>query len=78
MSRIRRVVYDLIYVERQGRVKGDLLPDVDSFIFKWHPVFAPRYVNMIRGMELIVSFMTLAEMRQGALDAKQGKLIVLL
>src|SRR5436305_13944426 len=46
--------------------------DVGSFIFKWHPEFAPRYVEIIRGSELIVSFMTLAEMRQGALDAKWG------
>jgi hypothetical protein len=46
--------------------------DVASFIFKWHPEFAPRYVNIVRGSELIVSFMTLAEMRQGALDANWG------
>ena len=46
--------------------------DVASFIFKWHPEFAPRYVDMVRGSELIVSFMTLAEMRQGALDASWG------
>src|SRR5204863_2805130 len=43
--------------------------DVASFVFKWHPEFAPRYVALIRGFELVVSFMTLAEMRQGALDA---------
>jgi predicted nucleic acid-binding protein len=47
--------------------------DVASFIFKWHPVFAPRYVSIIRGTEWIVSFMTLAEMRQGALDANWGQ-----
>ena len=47
--------------------------DVASFIFKWHPEFAPRYVNIVRGSELIVSFMTVAEMRQGALDAKWGQ-----
>src|ERR1022692_4140560 len=47
--------------------------DVASFIFKWHPVFAPRYVSIIRGAELIVSFMTLAEMRQGGLDANWGQ-----
>jgi hypothetical protein len=41
--------------------------DVASFIFKWHPDFAPRYVTIVRGSELIASFMTLAEMRQGAL-----------
>ncbi len=53
--------------------------DVASFIFKWHPEFAPRYVNIVRGSDLIVSFMTVAEMRQGALDAKWGprKLAVL-
>ncbi len=43
--------------------------DVASYIFKWHPQFAPHYVEIIRGCELILSLMTLAEMRQGALDA---------
>jgi tRNA(fMet)-specific endonuclease VapC len=47
--------------------------DVASFVFKWHPNFAPRYVNIIRGSELVLSFMTLAEMRQGALDANWGR-----
>ncbi|MGO9262273.1 MAG: PIN domain-containing protein [Bryobacteraceae bacterium] len=47
--------------------------DVASFIFKWHPEFAPRYVTIVRGSELVVSFMTLAEMRQGALDANWGQ-----
>src|SRR5713226_7306480 len=46
--------------------------DVASFVFKWHPEFAPRYVEIIRGSELVVSFMTMAEMRQGALDANWG------
>jgi predicted nucleic acid-binding protein len=46
--------------------------DVASFIFKWHPEFAPRYVDIVRGSELIASFLTLAEMRQGALDANWG------
>ena len=46
--------------------------DVASFMFKWHPEFAPHYVNIVRGCELIASFMTLAEMRQGALDANWG------
>ena len=46
--------------------------DVASFVFKWHPAFAPRYVDLMRGCELIVSFMTVAEMRQGALDANWG------
>jgi predicted nucleic acid-binding protein len=47
--------------------------DVASFIFKWHPDFAPNYVNIIRGFELVLSFMTLAEMRQGALNANWGQ-----
>jgi len=46
--------------------------DVASFIFKWHPEFAPRYVDIVGGSELIVSFMTVAEMCQGALDANWG------
>jgi tRNA(fMet)-specific endonuclease VapC len=46
--------------------------DVASFIFKWHPEFAPRYIAIVRGSELAVSFMTLAEMRQAALDANWG------
>ena len=46
--------------------------DVASFVFKWHPEFAPRYVGIIRGAQLVVSFMTRAEMRQWALDAHWG------
>jgi hypothetical protein len=46
--------------------------DVASFVFKWHPKFAPLYFAIVRGSELVVSFMTLAEMRQGALDANWG------
>ena len=46
--------------------------DVASFVFKWHPEFAPRYIDIVRGAELVVSFMTIAEMRQGALDANWG------
>ena len=47
--------------------------DVASFVFKWHPDFAPHYVRIIRGFELVLSFMTLAEMRQGALNANWGQ-----
>jgi tRNA(fMet)-specific endonuclease VapC len=47
--------------------------DVASFIFKWHPEFAPRYVGILRGSELVLSFMTLAEMRRGALNAGWGR-----
>jgi predicted nucleic acid-binding protein len=46
--------------------------DVASFIFKWHPEFAPPYIALVRGSELVASFMTVAEMRQGALDANWG------
>jgi len=46
--------------------------DAASFIFKWHPESAPRYVDIVRRYELIVSFMTVAEMRQGALDTNWG------
>jgi predicted nucleic acid-binding protein len=46
--------------------------DVASFLFKWHPELAPRYVRIVRGPELVVSFMTVAEMRQGAADANLG------
>jgi len=38
--------------------------DVASYIFKWHPDY--------HGSQLIVSFMTVAEMRQGALVAGWG------
>ena len=46
--------------------------DVASFVFKWHPEFAPRYVDVLRWCELVISFMTMAEMRQGTLDANWG------
>ena len=46
--------------------------DVASFVFKWYPEFAARYVAIMRGSELVVSFMTVAEMRQGALEANWG------
>jgi tRNA(fMet)-specific endonuclease VapC len=47
--------------------------DVASFVFKWHPEFAPSYVAILRGSDLVVSFMTLGEMRQGALEANWGR-----
>jgi predicted nucleic acid-binding protein len=46
--------------------------DVAGYVFKWHPKFAPQYVEIIRGSDLVLSFMTLAEMRQGAMDANWG------
>ena len=54
-----------------GRLAVDT--DVAGFVFKWHPEFASFYIDIIRGSELAVSFMTLAEMRQGALDANWGQ-----
>jgi predicted nucleic acid-binding protein len=46
--------------------------DVASYVFKWHPSFAPKYVEIIRGSALVLSFMSVAEMRHGALDASWG------
>jgi predicted nucleic acid-binding protein len=46
--------------------------DVASFIFKWHPEFAPRYAALLRGHTLFLSFMSLSEARQGARDANWG------
>jgi hypothetical protein len=45
---------------------------VASYVFKWHASFAPKYIEILRGCELVLSFMTIAEMRQGALDARWG------
>jgi hypothetical protein len=42
--------------------------DVASYIFNWHSS-APRYVDALRGSELILSFMWIAEMRMGAMAA---------
>jgi tRNA(fMet)-specific endonuclease VapC len=38
--------------------------DVASYIFNWHSS-AQRYMNALRGSELILSFMSIAEMRMG-------------
>jgi tRNA(fMet)-specific endonuclease VapC len=46
--------------------------DVASFVFKWHPTLAPQYLKLLRGCRLVMSFMTVAEMRQGAMDANWG------
>ncbi len=45
--------------------------DVASYIFNWHSS-AQRYVDALRGSELILSFMSIAEMRMGALAAGWG------
>ncbi|MGA3326848.1 MAG: PIN domain-containing protein [Terriglobia bacterium] len=45
--------------------------DVASYIFKWHPL-APRYVELMADNEVLISFVTLAEMRLGALKSHWG------
>ena len=42
--------------------------DVASYIFNWHSL-APGYVNALRGSELILSLMSVAELRMGAISA---------
>lgn len=38
--------------------------DVASFVSKWHPEFAAHYVAVMRGFELVASFMTTAEIKR--------------
>jgi tRNA(fMet)-specific endonuclease VapC len=45
--------------------------DVASYIFNWHSS-AQRYVDALRGSELIFSFMSIAEVRMGAIAAGWG------
>jgi tRNA(fMet)-specific endonuclease VapC len=45
--------------------------DVASYIFNWHSS-AQRYVDALRGSQLILSFMSIAEMRMGAIAAGWG------
>jgi len=45
--------------------------DVVSYIFKWH-TSAPRFVELLADNEVILSFVTPAEMRLGALKAHWG------
>lgn len=45
--------------------------DVASYIFNWHSS-AQRYADALRGSELILSFMSVAEMRMGAMAAGWG------
>ena len=45
--------------------------DVASYIFNWHSL-AERYANTLRGSELILSFMSVAELRMGAMSAGWG------
>jgi predicted nucleic acid-binding protein len=45
--------------------------EVASYIIKWHPS-GQRYLESMRGAELILSFMSVAEMRMGATSADWG------
>ena len=45
--------------------------DVASYIFNWHSL-AGRYVTALRGSELILSFMSVAELRMNAMSAVWG------
>ena len=45
--------------------------DVASYIFNWHSL-AQQYADVLRGSELILSFMTIAELRMGAISARWG------
>jgi tRNA(fMet)-specific endonuclease VapC len=45
--------------------------DVASYIFNWHSL-AQRYSDALHGSELILSFMSVAELRMGATSAGWG------
>ena len=45
--------------------------DVASYIFSWHTL-ARRYSDALRGSELILSVMSIAELRMGAISARWG------
>ena len=45
--------------------------DVASYIFNWHSL-AQRYADALRGADLILSFMSVAELRMGAISAGWG------
>ncbi len=45
--------------------------DVASYIFNWHSL-AQQYTNALRGSDLILSFMSVAELRMGAMSAGWG------
>jgi tRNA(fMet)-specific endonuclease VapC len=45
--------------------------DIASYIFNWHSS-APGYVQALRGSELVLSFMSVAELRMGAIAAGWG------
>ena len=45
--------------------------DVASYIFNWHSL-AQRYSDAFQGDELVLSFMSVAELRMGAISAGWG------
>ncbi len=45
--------------------------DIASYIFNWHSS-AKYYVDALRGSELVLCFMSIAEMRMGAFAAGWG------
>jgi predicted nucleic acid-binding protein len=45
--------------------------DVASYIFNWHSL-AQHLVDALRGSDLILSFMSIAELRMGAIAAGWG------
>ena len=45
--------------------------DIASYIFNWHSS-AKRYVDALRGSQLVLCFMSIAEMRMGAIAAGWG------
>jgi predicted nucleic acid-binding protein len=46
--------------------------DVASYIFNWHSL-AQHYTEALRGSEPVLSFMSIAEMRMGAISARWGQ-----
>jgi predicted nucleic acid-binding protein len=45
--------------------------DIASYLFNWHSS-AKELSDSLRGFELVLSFMTVAEMRTGAISANWG------
>jgi predicted nucleic acid-binding protein len=45
--------------------------DIASYLFNWHSL-AQDYVRALRGSQLILSFMSIAELRMGAMSANWG------
>jgi tRNA(fMet)-specific endonuclease VapC len=45
--------------------------DIASYVFNWHSN-TQRYADALRGSELVLSFMSIAELRMGAISAGWG------